>query len=98
MGMCKPSGGVEPRVGRIGDLEIIGKPNSRADLSNKNGKLIQQRWYGPDGRAIWDRDWLHGGGEHEWPHDHSWDWTDPKHPDRPAYEDINGNKTNLDYC
>ena len=98
MGMCKPSGGIESKIGRIGDLKATGTPNSRTDLFNKNDKLIQQRWYGPDGRAIWDRDWSHGGGVHEWPHDHSWDWSDPNHPDRPDYKGVDGSKTNLYYC
>ena len=98
MGMCKPSGGISKQIGRIGDLKPTGNPNTRKDLYNEDGKLIQQRWYGPDGNAIWDRDWAHGGGEHEWPHDHSCDWNNPQHPDRPAYEDEFGNKTNSSYC
>ena len=45
-------------------------------LFNENGELIQQRWYGPDGRAVLNRDWKHSkkGGEHKFPHDHPWDW------------------------
>jgi len=97
MGMCKPSGGIKQQVGRIGDLKAEGNPNSRVDLYNKNEELIQQRWYGPDGRAIWDRDWAHGGGDHTWPHDHSWEWSNPEHPERPAYQGPNGEKTNLIY-
>lgn len=96
MGMCKPSGGISSQVGRIGDLKTTGAPNTRIDLYDKNGNLIQQRWYGPDGKAIWDRDWSHGSGEHEWPHDHYWDWTKP--PYRFAYEGPNGTKTNTDFC
>ena len=98
MGMCKPSGGISKQIGRVGDLKTTGEPNTRKDLYNEDGKLIQQRWYGSDGNAIWDRDQSHGGGEHEWPHDHSWDWTNPQHPDRPAYEDKYGNKKNSSYC
>lgn len=59
MGMCKPSGGIKPMMGKIGDLPRIGTPNTRTDLYNEQGELIQQRWYGPDGRAIWNRDWKH---------------------------------------
>lgn len=95
--MCKPSGGISKQIGRIGSLPRIGTPNTRVDLYDENSNLLQQRWYGPDGRAIWDRDWSHGGGEHEWPHDHYWDWTNTKNP-RPAYNGPNDEKTNPDYC
>lgn len=98
MGMCKPSGGIKSKVGGVGDLKIYGVPNTRIDLYDENDELIQQRWYGPDGRVIWDRDWKHGGGEHEWPHDHYWDWLDPNHPGRHAYIGPNGEKTNINYC
>ena len=40
MGMCKPSGGISNQIGRIGDLKTTGKPNTRIDLYNKDGKLI----------------------------------------------------------
>ncbi len=43
MGMCKPSGGISSQVGRIGDLKTTGAPNTRIDLYDKNGNLIQQR-------------------------------------------------------
>ncbi len=94
--MCKPSGGIKQQVGRIGDLKKTGTPNTRIDLYDKNGNLIQQRWYGPDGKAVWDRDWSLGAGELVWPHDHYWDWTKP--PYRFAYEGPNGTKTNTDFC
>ena len=78
MGMCKPSGGINSVVGKIGDLKRIGTPNSRTDLYNEQGELIQQRWYGPDGRAILNRDWKHKDNNpqnpHKFPHDHPWDW------------------------
>lgn len=94
MGMCKPSGGIIKRIGRIGSLKKTGLPNTREDLYDQNGNLLQQRWYGPDGRAIWDRDWSHGGGKHEFPHDHYWIWIDPLHPDRFEYHGINGELVN----
>ncbi len=50
--MCKPSGGINKSIGRLGSLNRRATPNTRADLYNENGELIQQRWYGPDGRAI----------------------------------------------
>ncbi len=94
--MCKPSGGFINKTGRVGDLKITGTPNTREDLYDDNGNLLQQRWYGPDGMAIWDRDWAHGGGEHEWPHDHYWDWTKKK--PRQDYIGPNGEKANMDFC
>ena len=77
MGMAKPSGGVVPVVGNIGDLNKEGIPNSRYDLYNEQGKLIQSRWYDANGRAAHNRDYEHGnkGGIHPFPHDHEWDWT-----------------------
>lgn len=96
MGMCKPSGGVEIRIGRVGSLPRVWKPNGRIDLCDKNKKLLQQGWYGSDARIIWYRDWSHGGGEHEWPHDHYVDWANPKNP-RPPYIGPNGEKTNPNF-
>lgn len=77
MGMCKPSGGKISQVGKIGDLKATNTPNTRIDLYDTNGNLIQQRWYGPDGRAIWNRDWKHSDPthNHKFPHDHPWDWS-----------------------
>lgn len=95
MGMCKPSGGVKRVVGRIGDLEREGTPNSRVDMYNEKGILIQQRWYGPDGYAVWDRDWKHGG-VHKFPHDHYWIWNDGKSK-RFEYKNSNGELVNKDY-
>lgn len=44
MGMCKPSGGKEVHVGRLGSLPKKSKvPNMRMDLYDYNGNLIQQR-------------------------------------------------------
>lgn len=79
MGMCKLSGGIKSKTGKIGDLKATGDPNSRIDLKNEQGELIQQRWYGPDGRAIWNRDWKHKDNNpqkpHKFPHDHPWDYS-----------------------
>lgn len=94
MRMCKPSGGKFSQIGKIGDLKATGIPNTRIDLFDKNGELIQQRWYGADGRAIWNRDWKHAnkGGEHKFPHDHPWDWT-KKMPRQDFIDEIN-----INYC
>lgn len=96
MGMCKPSGGKISQTGSIGSLKKDGLPNTRIDLFNENGELILQRWYGPDGRAILNRDWKHPnkGGEHKFPHDHPWDWN--KKIPRLNYDE--NREINIDYC
>ena len=96
MGMCKPSGGIEKKVGKIGDLKAHGDPNSRIDLYNKKDELIQQRWYDANGRAEMNRDWKHAnkGGEHKFPHDHPWDWT--KKEQRADYDE--NREINKHYC
>ena len=40
--MCKPSGGINPQTGKVGSLPRIWLPNTRIDLSDGNGKLLQQ--------------------------------------------------------
>lgn len=99
MGMCKPSGGKIDMVGRIGSLPRIGIPNTRIDLYDEFGRLLQQGWYGPDGRIIWSRDHIHGekGGIHEWPHDHYFNWVNKK-KSRPPYIGPNGERINLNFC
>ena len=97
MGMCKPSGGKFTQIGKIGDLKKDGVPNTRIDLFNKDGELIQQRWYGPDGRAVLNRDWKHSNDPkkpHKFPHDHPWDWGQKK--PRLKYEE--SREINSDYC
>lgn len=84
MGMVAPSGGVEKFAGRLGDLKTEGKPNSRADLYNKNGEKIQSRWYGPDGKVTHNRDYIHGG-KWPFPHDHEWTPNDNGEPSRGRY-------------
>ena len=91
MGMCKPSGGKFDIFGRRGsnikNTEYL--PNSRIDFyDEKSGDLIQQRWFGPDGIAVWDRDYIHGNGDnsHFFPHDHAWNWNNtlPRQHDVPV--------------
>ncbi len=98
MGMCKPSGGINSKVGKIGSLDAIGDPNTRTDLYNEQGELLQQRWYGPDGRAVLNRDWKHSDNNlkkpHKFPHDHPWDWTKRK-----ARQDYDKNREiDTNYC
>ena len=101
MGMCKPSGGIKiiygPYRGNI--KERYGTPNSRTDYyDEQTGELLQQRWYGPDGRAEWDRDWSHSdsNGTHTFPHDHYWNW-EGEQSSRFEYNGPDGDKINYDY-
>ena len=54
-------------------LDPMGKPNSRLDRYNKDGKKVQSRWYDNNGRAIRNRDYSHSG-KGPFPHDHDWTW------------------------
>ena len=100
MGMCQPSGGKIDMFGKFGSNipdARYGKPNSRTDYYDEDtGELLQQRWYGPDGFAIWDRDWKHRDPFHNhiFPHDHSWDWNRPPGKQR-SKENL---PMNPDYC
>ncbi len=104
MGMCKSSGGKFDMFGpyRSNIHERWSeKPNIRIDYyDEKTKKLLQQRWYGPDGLAIWDRDWAHGNAHHNhtFPHDHYWDWTKPPGKQRLEYKGPNNEKINLSKC
>ena len=105
MGMCKPSGGInEPIYGKVGQNipGSFGPPNTRTDLYNIDNpkELLQQRWYGPDGRNLWDRDWKHNDSHHNhtFPHDHYWDWIKPPGKQRPPYKGPNGEDTKNSYC
>lgn len=79
MGMCKPSGGINRYVGKLGSLPRRSIPNTRTDLYNENGDLIQQRWYGADGWAVHNRDYNHG---YPRPHDQYWNLDNEKGPQR----------------
>ena len=89
--MCAPSGGITNEYGPYRhSLPVNGTPNSRTDYyDEETGDLLQQRWYGPNGEAIWDRDLDHGNRhKHTFPHDHSWDYSkDPprQKPQSPNY-------------
>lgn len=83
MGMCKPSGGIEKIYIKFG-RNIPGSNgtyNTRTDAYNidNSDELLQQRWYGPDGKNFWDIDWKHKTenpkNPHKYPHDHSWNWS-----------------------
>lgn len=69
------SGGVPNRTVEISyerSLKTIGKPNSRVDKYNQNGKKLQSRWYDKNGKAIRNRDYTHSNPNVKVPHDHAW--------------------------
>ena len=79
--------GVKGQVSYAGDwttrLPSIGLPNSVGYEYGSEGQITKERRYGPDGRAIQDTDYEHGGSNHKFPHDHEWDWSKGnKKPDR----------------
>lgn len=69
------SGGVPNRTVEISyerSLKTIGKPNSRVDKYNQNGKKVQSRWYDKKGKAVRNRDYTHSNPNVIVPHDHVW--------------------------
>lgn len=80
MGAYKQVGSVKKIFGAYGrSIKAIenAEPNSRTDFyDEKTGKLLQQRWYDANGRAVLDRDWDHNNSHnnHKFPHDHHWVW------------------------
>ena len=61
--------------GEKSDLPEKWKPNSELKEFNEDGGLKKIRKYGPDGRAVQDIDYEHGGPNHKFPHTHDWDWS-----------------------
>lgn len=55
-------------------LRTTGKPNSEQTIRNPDGTIKQRRFYGPDGKALKDIDYNHGGVGHRFPHQHKWSW------------------------
>lgn len=66
-------------------LSEKGTPNSRV-IQYRNGKKTRERYYDDEGLAKWDIDYYHGAN-HKYPHKHTWDWTNPAHPERSEYFD-----------
>ncbi len=58
-------------VSSLKSLPPTGDPNSSQTLPNPDGTPKQKRWYGPDGKAVRDRDYNHPG-DVPFPHDHEW--------------------------
>ena len=46
MGMCKPSGGINKSIGRLGSLNRRYTPNTRTDLYNENGECAEDLAFG----------------------------------------------------
>ena len=88
MGKCVPSGGLNPPITGNNIDERFGNPNSLTRLFDALGNLIRERWFGPDGWAIWDRDHsAHHGAPN--PHDHPWR-RGPNGPERQRWVDPSG--------
>jgi len=77
MGRCSESGRIIKVIGKVGSLKATGPENSRIDVYNSQGKLVQQRWYNAKGKAILNKDYEHRDNRHDhvFPHYHRWDWT-----------------------
>lgn len=61
-------------------------PNSIIRRVDDNGTVISERVFGPDGRAVKDIHYTDHGNPKlhpKVPHEHIWDWSDPKNP-RPS--------------
>ena len=58
-------------------LKSQSDPNTRTNLFSEDGTLKQSRFYGEDGKAFLDIDYVHSNGDnsHKFPHYHDWDWT-----------------------
>lgn len=91
------AGGIPNRAINIFEgrkLDDEGEPNTRPDLY-QNGKLKQSGWYGPDGKAVRNRDYFHQDSHHnhKFPHDHNWNWANnpPRDPNwvEPDYKNFN---------
>ena len=67
-------------IGRCGSLKAKGTPNSSVDLKSGEGKMLQRRFYGEDGKVILDIVFSHGNGDgtHIFPHKHIWIWEGEK--------------------
>ncbi len=65
------------------DSPTVGQPNTSAVKRDKQGNVVQRRFYGGDGRAVKNLDYDHNHGFGK-PHAHDWDWTrdPPRQPGR----------------
>jgi len=71
---------------RVTGDPTIGRPNSSADIINRQGISNKMRWYGSDGRAVRDIHFDNHGNplrHPEVPHQQFWDWSNPNGPRLP---------------
>jgi hypothetical protein len=55
-----------------------GRPNSSVDILDSQGNLTTRRWFDSNGKAFRDVDLTNHGNprqHHQWPHEHTWDWS-----------------------
>ena len=80
------SGGLDRVDAR--ELPRTHRPNSRIDRY-RNGRLVESRRYGHDGRATVGRHYTNHGNSrrHSDPHDHVWNGGRPGQPLPPIYFD-----------
>lgn len=65
-------------------LPRTSSPNSVTQKYDNSNKLVTERYYDKNGRCIKDIDYTdHGNPKaHKVPHEHDWDWSEPKNPKR----------------
>jgi len=64
----------------VNGTALKGPPNSWVRTGH-----TQWRYYGPDNKAMYDRDYSSHGGSHPNPHTNKWNWDDPEHPHHEDY-------------
>lgn len=71
-------------------ISTTGAPHSVCFKFDSNGKLEKERYYDNNGHAELDIDYTDHGNpvlHPKVPHEHTWDWSDPKNPKRSPYDD-----------
>jgi hypothetical protein len=81
----KKASGVEKSVEIVKNSKIptTHTPNSIIRRVDNDGKLISERIFGPDGRVVKDIHYTDHGNPKQHPkvpHEHIWDWSNPKNP------------------
>jgi hypothetical protein len=74
----------KPRI----SLPASGTPNSTETIRDKDGSLVQVRYYDDEGKAAKNIDHGHDHSDAGDPHVHDWDWSKspPRQPSRPMGE------------
>ena len=66
-------------------LPTTGTPDSVTQKYDAAGNLVTERYYDSNGNALRDIDYTDHGNPKahpKVPHEHDWDWSDPKNPKR----------------